>query len=77
MLYYTDETILEIFKLILSDISKNFYGENYVWGNELSRTVFFFFLYFFFDPRWRALTFGELPVIAPVTSRGQTHTIIQ
>jgi hypothetical protein len=30
--------MLEILKLILSDISKIFYGENYVWGNERSRT---------------------------------------
>jgi hypothetical protein len=33
-LYYTNETILEILKLILSDISKIFYGENYMWGNK-------------------------------------------
>ncbi len=30
--------MLEILKLILSDISKNIYVENYMWGNKKPRT---------------------------------------
>jgi hypothetical protein len=38
MLYWTNETMLEILKLILSKISKNVYVKNYMLGNERSRT---------------------------------------
>ncbi len=42
MLHYTNETILEHYKLILREIKrKNFYGKNYMQGNGRSTTEMF------------------------------------